>query len=266
MVPSSRDDQHPEGARIRPAPRGGLHQRAGQRPHADHEQHASEQVGHGLVGAAPVVCQRSAPEHPCQHPDRKVHHEHPPPAQVDQQPAQERTGYCGEPSGRRPASGCRDPASGVDRAEQQCERGRHQRGGSGRLHDTRHHQHRDVRGHGAGQRCDREDRDAAEEHPPVPDAVAEPPGGDQQRRECDRVGVQYPGQVRERPAERALHADERHVDDPQVQVRHEDRGDRHHDDADELRAPTHEAIRLAADMHIESWSRPTIATELLYAT
>lgn len=31
------------------------------------------------------------------------------------------------------------------------------------------------------------------------DAVAEQPGGDQRCRECDRVGVEHPGQVRERP-------------------------------------------------------------------
>ena len=68
-----------------------------------------------------------------------------------------------------------------------------------------------------------EDAEAGEEHALAPEGVRPAPGGHEQRGEDDRVGVQDPGQRRQRGAgEVPLDLREGDVDDEQVEARHED--------------------------------------------
>jgi hypothetical protein len=67
-----------------------------------------------------------------------------------------------------------------------------------------------------------EDRDADEEHPPAPEAVAQRRPGEQEDRERERVAVDRPLQVLERRAEVAADARQRRRDDEVVERDHED--------------------------------------------
>ncbi len=83
----------------------------------------------------------------------------------------------------------------------------------------------------AQQRGDREDLQAEDEHPPAPEQVGDPPGGHEEGREHDVVGVQDPRQRGDRRAsERARDVGEGDVDDRRVDERdgRAERGDGQH--------------------------------------
>nr|WP_282204371.1 hypothetical protein [Kitasatospora fiedleri] len=105
--------------------------------------------------------------------------------------------------------------------------------GADRLQDAGRDQPAEARREGAGQRGEGEEGDPGEEHRPLAQPVPEPPGDDQERREDDGVGVEDPGEGAQGDglalgrAERGAHGGQGHVDDPQVQVGHEDRQQDH---------------------------------------
>src|SRR6266540_3567569 len=104
--------------------------------------------------------------------------------------------------------------------------GDHQRG-AGALHEARAHQRAGVGCQPAGQRRDREGGQPREEDVAVPSQVAEPRAGDEQHRVGD--GVARDHQLDRRAGGVQLRVDGRvgHVDDGDVEQRHELTGDQH---------------------------------------
>ena len=80
----------------------------------------------------------------------------------------------------------------------------------------------DVLGGTAGDRADHEQRRTDHEHLAAAVEVGERAGGQQQRREAERVGVDHPLQVGEARAELALDVGERDVHDRDVEQQDED--------------------------------------------
>ena len=160
--------------------------------------------------------------------EREVDEEDQPPADLHEQAPERRPARCGDGADGGPRADRAGACRGREHRQQEAQRRRQYQRGADRLD-----------GAGRGQRPGSRRRCAAggpggEDHEPEvegaapPEQVPEAPGRDQAGREHDRVGAEHPRQRLVRGAgEVALDRREGHVDDEQVQLRHE-RADRDH--------------------------------------
>ena len=109
------------------------------------------------------------------------------------------------------------------RAREQGQRQRHHRGRADSLHRAGADEHPRLGGQRAGGRREREQGDAEQEDPAPAEPVTDRGGGEQQRREGQRVGVDEPLQVGQRGAELGLDHRQRGGHDQVVQRDHEHR-------------------------------------------
>ena len=157
-------------------------------------------------------------------PDRNVEEEDRLPADVldhvaaDRGPQSEREARDARPDADRLRALVRREGNGDDR-----ERSRHQQRSADALKSAERDQLRRRAGQPAQQRGEGEDREAGEEHPLAPVAVAEDAAGQQQAREREHVPVDDPLQPAHAGAEIARQSRKRHIHDGVVEHRNEER-------------------------------------------
>jgi hypothetical protein len=210
---------HPGGA---PAPLRPLDDAERKRADPDSEQDDADRIREqGLRVAALAEDAPRGDEHG--QPDRQVDEEHRPPAlPLDEHAAERGAGGGRDRPGRAPERGRGRPLLERELGEDQPERRRHEQRCAQRLDRPAGDQQFDRVGHSAKHRGAEEDEDAEEEEPAPAEAVGQPPRRDERRREHDRVGVEDPGELRDRRRrERRADVWERDVDDCHVEEAHE---------------------------------------------
>ena len=126
--------------------------------------------------------------------DGEVDPEHGPPPDPGEQHAAEQRADRGSNTARATPEADRScPCFALgEKAGQERECRRYDRGGSDTLHGTKSDQHAGVRCERASNRREREDHQSGEIDPPCPVAVAGRPSGQQERGEHERVRVDHP--------------------------------------------------------------------------
>ena len=205
-------DQQGDDRRRAPAPGRALDQRQGDRGEPGGGQQGARDVD-------PPRCRRvarfrgSAPgqDHD-QDREGDVDGEDPAPAERAGEHAADEHAGAGDELGRRSPHADRKAAfgAGEDVDQQRHRRGHQQRPADARERDSQDQELR-VGREGGDRRAAGEQGGAAEKHPPAPEDVGEPPGGDQQRREGDVEGGHRPLQLLQRGVE--LGVDGRQRDD-----------------------------------------------------
>jgi hypothetical protein len=87
--------------------------------------------------------------------------------------------------------------------------------------DAGHDEHQRPLCQPAGQRRQREQHQSGGQHAAPPEQVGQPPAGEQQRPERQRVAGDHPLQLRRRHVQVQLYPGQRHVDDAEVELQHE---------------------------------------------
>ena len=160
--------------------------------------------------------------------DRHVDEEDPVPADLHEEAADRRAEGGGDAGDRRPDADRDRALLGREGGQEEAERGRDHHRRADRLQHAGADQEGDRGGGRAERRGDGEGEQAGDEDALAADPVGDPPGGDEQGGEDDRVAVQDPGEARQRGVvEGAREVGEGDVDDEQVEAGHEeaDRGD-----------------------------------------
>ena len=161
--------------------------------------------------------------------DRDVDEEDPLPAEVGRQDAAQQDADRGAAAAQRsPDAECLVALGALlERGHHDRERGRRDHRGPDTLNRTRRDEDALRPGEPAEERGEREDDDADHEHAPAPVQVGEAAGEQEEAAVRDRVRRDHPLQVVSREVQRRADRRQGHVDDRDVQDRHEERGTDH---------------------------------------
>jgi hypothetical protein len=200
---------------------GPLDEHGGQRGGRAEDERRAERV-EPLPGAARGGGQQPPAREDRPEGDGQVDEEDPAPARREQQPADDGAAARAERGDGRPDPHDGRVLAGREGGQREPERCRDEHRARRRLQHPGGDEHAERGCGGAGGGREPEQRHPEQERGAAAGVVGEPPGGDEQRGEHDRVGVQHPGHVGERGVpERVAQRGERRADREQVEDREE---------------------------------------------
>ena len=215
------DDERQDRALVTPSVGRRPHEAIDKRGHAD-----GRRQGPGEVDAPHVpisLGQVATGQDEQDDADRDVHEEHPAPRRpLDEHSAGDQTDgaaadrHRGVESDRAGALGTL-----AEHHHEQGQRGRRRERGADALHGASGKEQARRRGEAAGQRTDREERDAGDEDPPATEQVTAARAQQQEAAERQRVGVEHPGQVGAAERQRGLDVGKGDVHDRGVKHDHQ---------------------------------------------
>ena len=216
-----RDRPRPEHERARPPPLATLDEAEREQRDRDSQKQRAEQIGRGAPSGCPALDERPFRRDHRGDADGHVDEEHEPPVgDLDQQSTDRRPQPRSDGGGRTPQRHGPRSTAGSEGMEHEPERGGDDHGCSERLQAAGGDQEPERRRDRAGDRADGEDHDPQLEESLPTQQIGDPAGGNEKRRKDEVVGVQYPGERRDRAVvERRLDVRERDVDDGGVQKR-----------------------------------------------